>query len=197
VALDSRRLDCFLNAATRSLEQAGIRALPESTPAVEMLPLDVRADDSVPACVDAVVNRSGRLDVLINNAGYELAGALEELSSEEARAQFETNFFGVVRMVDAVLPLMRRQKRGHIINVSSLSGLSAIPFLGVYSARKFALVRVHGSLTPRSQAVQHSRVADGGGLSENPHDESSTNRRESARRVRPMATTGSERHSRS
>jgi NAD(P)-dependent dehydrogenase (short-subunit alcohol dehydrogenase family) len=79
-----------------------------------MLPLDVRADDSVRACVEAVVNRSGRLDVLINNAGYELAGALEELSAEEARAQFESNFFGVVRMVDAVLPLMRRRKRGHI-----------------------------------------------------------------------------------
>src|SRR4029450_10433587 len=61
------------------------------------------------------------------------------LSSEESRAQVETNFFGVVRMVNAVLPLMRRQKRGHIINVGSLSGLSAIPFLGVYSASKFAL----------------------------------------------------------
>ena len=107
--------------------------------AVEMLPLDVRSDASVQACVQAVVNRGGRLDVLINNAGYELAGALEETSSEEARAQFETNFFGVVRMVDAVLPLMRRQKRGRIINVSSLSGLSAIPFLGIYSASKFAL----------------------------------------------------------
>jgi NAD(P)-dependent dehydrogenase (short-subunit alcohol dehydrogenase family) len=113
--------------------------LTESAPAVEMVPLDVRSDESVRACVEAVVNRSGRLDVLINNAGYELAGALEELSSEEARAQFETNFFGVVRMVDAVLPLMRRQKSGHIINVSSLSGLSAIPFLGIYSASKFAL----------------------------------------------------------
>jgi NAD(P)-dependent dehydrogenase (short-subunit alcohol dehydrogenase family) len=104
-----------------------------------MLPLDVRADESARACVEAVVNRTGRLDVLINNAGYELAGALEELSSEEAQAQFETNFFGVLRMVDAVLPLMRRQKRGHIIHVSSLAGLSAIPFLGVYSASKFAL----------------------------------------------------------
>jgi NAD(P)-dependent dehydrogenase (short-subunit alcohol dehydrogenase family) len=111
----------------------------EIIPAVEMLPLDVRADDSVRACVEAVSSRGGRLDVLINNAGHELAGALEELSLEEARAQFETNFFGVVRMVNAVLPLMRRQKRGHIINVSSLSGLSPIPFLGMYSASKFAL----------------------------------------------------------
>ena len=108
-------------------------------PGVEMLSLDVRADASVRACVDDVVNRGGRVDVLINNAGYELAGALEELSLEEARAQFETNFFGVVRMVNAVLPLMRRQKRGHIINVSSLVGLSAVPFLGIYSASKFAL----------------------------------------------------------
>src|SRR5215467_11123678 len=104
-----------------------------------MLPLDVRADNSVRACVDAVFSRMGRLDVLINNAGYELAGALEELSAEEARAQFETNFFGVVRMVDAVLPLMRRQNRGQIISVGSLSGVSAIPFLGIYSASKFAL----------------------------------------------------------
>jgi NAD(P)-dependent dehydrogenase (short-subunit alcohol dehydrogenase family) len=111
----------------------------DSIPGVEMLSLDVRADDSVHACVEAVVNRCGRLDVLINNAGYELAGALEELSSEEARAQFETNFFGVVRMVSAVLPLMRQQKRGHIINVSSLTGLTAVPFLGIYSASKFAV----------------------------------------------------------
>jgi NAD(P)-dependent dehydrogenase (short-subunit alcohol dehydrogenase family) len=111
----------------------------EPMPAVEMLPLDVRSGDSARACVEAVVNGAGSLDVLINNAGYELAGALEELSAEEARAQFETNFFGVVRMVDAALPLMRRQKSGHIINVGSLSGLSAIPFLGIYSASKFAL----------------------------------------------------------
>jgi NAD(P)-dependent dehydrogenase (short-subunit alcohol dehydrogenase family) len=104
-----------------------------------MLPLDVRSDDSVRACVDAVFSRGGRIDVLINNAGQELAGAAEELSSEEARAQFETNFFGVVRMVNGVLPLMRQHKRGHIVNVGSLSGLSPIPFLGFYSASKFAL----------------------------------------------------------
>jgi NAD(P)-dependent dehydrogenase (short-subunit alcohol dehydrogenase family) len=131
----------------RLLSQRGFRVFgtsrnpsgADSIPGVEMLPLDVHADESVRACIEAVVNRSARLDVLINNAAYELAGALEELSSEETRAQFETNFFGVVRVVNAVLPLMRRQQRGHIINVSSLSGLTAVPFLGIYSASKFAL----------------------------------------------------------
>ena len=106
---------------------------------VEMLSLDVRSDDSVRACVDAVLGRTGRIDVLINNAGYELAGALEELTLDEARAQFETNFFGVVRMVNAVLPRMRQQRCGRIINVGSLAGLAAIPFLGIYSASKCAL----------------------------------------------------------
>jgi NAD(P)-dependent dehydrogenase (short-subunit alcohol dehydrogenase family) len=133
--------------AARLLSQRGYTVLgtsrnaasAESIPGVEMLSLDVRADDSVQACVEAVHRRCGHLDVLINNAGYELAGALEELSPEEAAAQFETNFFGVVRMVNAILPSMRQQQRGHIINVGSLSGLSAIPFLGIYSASKFAL----------------------------------------------------------
>ena len=106
----------------------------EAIPDVEVLPLDVRADDSVRACVEAVSSRGGRIDVLINNAGYELAGAVEELTSEETRAQFETNFFGVVRMVNGVLPAMRRQRSGHIINVSSLAGVPSIPFLGMYCA---------------------------------------------------------------
>ena len=77
--------------------------------------------------------------MLVNNAAYELAGALEETSMDEAKTQFETNFFGVIRMVKAVLPSMRQQKQGQIINVSSLSGVSAIPFMGIYSASKFAL----------------------------------------------------------
>src|SRR4030095_8466441 len=92
----------------------------EPIPAVEMLALDVRSDGSVAACVKAVAIEAGRIDVLVNNAAYELAGALEETSIEEAKSQFETNFFGLVRMVKAVLPLMRQQKRGQIINVSSL-----------------------------------------------------------------------------
>src|SRR5215475_12259134 len=131
----------------RLLSQQGYRvfgttrnpARAEAIPTVEMLALDVRSDDSVAACVKAVANQVGRIDVLVNNAAYELAGALEEISLDEAKAQFETNFFGVVRMVKAVLPSMRQQRQGQIINVSSFSGLSAIPFLGIYSASKFAL----------------------------------------------------------
>ncbi len=111
----------------------------EQIPNVEMLVLNVRDDDSVLACVKTVSDRVGRLDVLVNNAGYILAGALEELSLDEAKAQFETNFFGMVRMVKAVLPLMRQQKGGQIINISSLAGLTPIPFMGIYSASKFAV----------------------------------------------------------
>ena len=111
----------------------------EAIPTVAMLPLDVRSDDSVAACVKAVADEAGRIDVLVNNAAYELAGALEETSIDEAKAQFETNFFGVIRMVKAVLPSMRQNRQGQIINVSSLSGVSSIPFMGIYSASKFAL----------------------------------------------------------
>jgi NAD(P)-dependent dehydrogenase (short-subunit alcohol dehydrogenase family) len=111
----------------------------DATPGVTMVPLDVRSDASVASCLSAVTGPSGRLDVLFNNAGYELAGALEEISLDEAKAQFETNFFGVTRMVNAVLPLMRRQGHGRIINMSSLTGMSPVPFMGIYTASKFAL----------------------------------------------------------
>jgi NAD(P)-dependent dehydrogenase (short-subunit alcohol dehydrogenase family) len=111
----------------------------EPIPQVRMLALDVCSDDSVATCINAVLAEAGRLDVVVNNAGYELGGALEEASLAEARAQFETNFFGAVRVVKAVLPTMRRQRSGQIVNISSLAGLSPIPFLGMYSASKFAL----------------------------------------------------------
>src|SRR5437660_2901591 len=104
-----------------------------------MLALDVRSDESVRACVAQVITKSGRLDVLVNNAGYAMMGAAEETSVEEAKAQFETNFFGIVRMVNAVLPGMRAAGAGKIINISSLAGNTAIPFSAFYSASKFAL----------------------------------------------------------
>lgn len=107
---------------------------------VEILPLDVRVDASVAACIRAVLDRNPRIDVLINNAGYVMIGAVEEVSIEEAKAQFETNFFGAMRMIKAVLPAMRARRDGHIINITSLAGLIPTPpFWGLYSASKHAL----------------------------------------------------------
>ena len=104
-------------------------------PTGKLIPLDVRSDDSVRACVDRV----GKIDVLVNNAGYSLMGSAEETSVDEAKAQLETNFFGVVRMVKAVLPAMRQARAGKIITIGSLAGITAIPFGAFYTASKFAL----------------------------------------------------------
>jgi NAD(P)-dependent dehydrogenase (short-subunit alcohol dehydrogenase family) len=111
----------------------------EPPPGVTMLQLDVCSDESVQACVAEVNARAGQIDILVNNAAYELAGALEETSLAEAQAQFDTNFFGVVRMVKAVVPSMRERRGGQIINMSSLAGIYPIPFLGFYTATKHAL----------------------------------------------------------
>lgn len=116
------------------------RSAPEKAAGgVEMLTLDVCSDDSVKACVEAFLKQTGRIDVLINNAGYLQSGAVEEVSLEQARAQFETNYFGVVRMVKAVLPTMRAQKGGLIATTSSLAGMVPLPFWGHYNASKFAV----------------------------------------------------------
>jgi short-subunit dehydrogenase len=111
----------------------------ETIPGVEVLPLDVCSDESVRACIDMLLARIAHLDVLVNNAGYALRGALEEVTLQEAKAQFETNLFGVARMTKGVLPIMRKQGRGQIINISSAVGLAPLPFVGFYSASKFAL----------------------------------------------------------
>ena len=117
---------------TRRPDAAGKQEFP-------MLALDVRSDDSVKACFDTVFSKAGRIDVLIDCAGYALAGAAEETTLAEAKAQFETNFFGAVRVVNAALPEMRTARSGKIIIMGSLAGLTAIPFSAFYSATKFAL----------------------------------------------------------
>ena len=106
---------------------------------VELVQLDVTDDASAMEAVESVARETGRLDALINNAGYALVGALEETSLREAHEQFETNFFGVLRMVNAVLPIMRRQAGGRIVNVSSVVGVIPEPYMGVYVASKHAL----------------------------------------------------------
>ncbi|MFP4250669.1 MAG: SDR family NAD(P)-dependent oxidoreductase [Armatimonadota bacterium] len=105
----------------------------------EMLALDVTDDASVRACVNGVMEQTGRIDALVNNAGYGLRAFAEEATDEEVRAQFDTNYFGVHRMNRAVLPIMREQGHGRIVNISSLSGLIGTPPSGHYSATKHAL----------------------------------------------------------
>jgi short-subunit dehydrogenase len=106
---------------------------------IPWLTMDVTSDGSVADGVAAVLAAEGRIDALVNCAGFGIAGAIEDTSVAEAQAQFETNFFGTVRCCRAVLPVMRQQLRGLIVNVGSLAGLIAVPFQGFYSASKFAL----------------------------------------------------------
>ncbi len=101
--------------------------------------LDVTNFDAIPAFVEGVVREYGRLDLLVNNAGFAVAGFAEDMKLDEIRLQFETNFFGHVAMTQAVLPVMRRQCSGHIIMVSSISGLHGAVVTSSYAASKFAL----------------------------------------------------------
>lgn len=105
-----------------------------------LLPMDVDSGESVERAVAALLEQSGgRLDLVVNCAGWGIAGSVEDTSVEEARRQFETNLFGVWRVCRAVLPALRRQRSGTVVNVGSLAGLIGIPFQGAYSASKFAL----------------------------------------------------------
>ncbi len=106
---------------------------------VEMLVMDVRSQQSVADGVQALLAREGRIDLLVNNAGLAHASLIEETGLEQAQAIVDTNFWGVVRVTNDVLPVMRRQRSGRIINVSSLAGLLGTVGQGFYSASKFAL----------------------------------------------------------
>ncbi|WP_116788985.1 SDR family NAD(P)-dependent oxidoreductase [Flavobacterium psychrotrophum] len=101
--------------------------------------LDVTKREAVNEAITTITNYFGSIDVLINNAGYGLFGTVEETTEEQARAQMETNFFGLLWVTQAVLPVMRAQKSGHIIQVSSFLGLTTLPMLGLYNASKFAV----------------------------------------------------------
>jgi len=107
--------------------------------AIFPITLDVNKRDESFAVVEKVQQHFGKIDILINNAGYALNGAVEEASENEAKAQFETNFFGTLWLTQAVLPIMRNQKSGHIIQVSSILGITTLPNLGLYNASKFAV----------------------------------------------------------
>jgi NAD(P)-dependent dehydrogenase (short-subunit alcohol dehydrogenase family) len=132
--------------ATRGYRVYGASRRPAPQARVEALPMDVRDDGSVCRAVASLMDREGRIDALVNSAGIALAGAVEDTSIEEARDQLEVNFFGALRVCRAVLPAMRRQRAGHIVNIGSIGGLVAIPYQGLYSASKFALEGLSESL---------------------------------------------------
>ncbi|MGB8154125.1 MAG: SDR family NAD(P)-dependent oxidoreductase, partial [Nitrososphaeraceae archaeon] len=116
-----------LDKSTRIKETAKKDNLP-----IEVLQLDVTDDKSVTDAISEISNKQGSIDVLVNNAGYDVTGAVEELSMDEIKAQFETNFFGAVRVMKAVLPIMRKQKSGVIVNTSSIGGLIGVPLNSAY-----------------------------------------------------------------
>jgi NAD(P)-dependent dehydrogenase (short-subunit alcohol dehydrogenase family) len=102
--------------------------------------LDVNDDSSVDNAIDNIVKENDRIDILVNNAGYDFFGSLEESSLEEIKQQFETNFFGVMRATKAVIPTMRKQGNGTVVNISSIGGIIGIlPFTSAYHASKFAI----------------------------------------------------------
>jgi len=113
---------------------------------LHVLRLDVRDADSVEGAISEVVERSGRIDVCVNNAGVEVRGPIEECSDDEVLVQFDTNVFGLLRVVRAVLPVMREQGGGVIVNVGSLAGLVARPYGGLYSATKHAVEAISEAL---------------------------------------------------
>ena len=106
---------------------------------LQTIRLDVNNEQSVIEGVNRISEEKGRIDVVVNNAGYTLMGALEETSMDEIKAQFETNFFGAIRVMQAVIPTMRKQRRGKIVNVTSVAGRIALPLNSVYHGTKFAL----------------------------------------------------------
>ena len=126
VVATSRSITAF-----EGLKDSGNKFLP--------LEVDLKSEESVSASIQKAVEKFGRIDVVINNAGYGLGGALEELSSAEIDENFQVNFFAVVRVVQQVLPFMRRQGSGHIINISSIAGFAPGMGWSMYCAAKFAV----------------------------------------------------------
>jgi NAD(P)-dependent dehydrogenase (short-subunit alcohol dehydrogenase family) len=113
---------------------------------VEVLRIDVTEADSIREAMDAALSRAGRLDALVNNAGFGQYGAVEDVTPDEWRAQFEVNLFGAIAVTQAALPAMRRARRGTIVNVSSVAGRVPIPFAAPYCASKHALEAVSDAL---------------------------------------------------
>ena len=130
---------------------------------IEIIQLDVTDDSSVKNAITSIIEKEGQIDVLVNNAGYGLIGAVEDLSSEEVKNQFDTNVFGVFRAIREVLPIMRKQKSGRIITISSIAGFMGMPIFSAYVSSKFAVEGLTESLRHEvSQFGIHACVIEPG-----------------------------------
>jgi len=114
---------------------------------LEVLSMDVDNDDSVRNAIQKIIDKKKKIDILVNNAGYGLFGALEDISIEEIKKQFETNLFGAIRAIKEVLPTMREQKNGILINVTSIAGIVGVPAECIYVSTKFALEGLSESIS--------------------------------------------------
>jgi len=106
---------------------------------IEIIPLDVDNGDSIKSAVSKIISNAGRIDVLVNNAGYGLFGCVEDVPVDDFKKQFETNFFGVIRIIQEIAPIMRKQGSGFIVNISSVAGRIGFPASPAYISSKFAL----------------------------------------------------------
>jgi NAD(P)-dependent dehydrogenase (short-subunit alcohol dehydrogenase family) len=125
-------------ATSRQPEKVAAK-FPEASDRLLAISMDLHDESHISSVVETAVKRFGRIDVLVNNAGHGLLGAVEEASDAEVTSVYETNVFGLLRVTRAVLPHLRRQKSGHIINLSSIGGLVGLPGWGIYNSTKFAV----------------------------------------------------------
>lgn len=114
---------------------------------LKIIRLDVNEDESIRIAIQKIISDSGRIDILINNAGYGMFGPIEEISIEEIKEQFETNFFGTIRLIKAIVPIMRKQRKGTIVNISSMVGRFGVPLNAAYVSSKFALEGLSESIS--------------------------------------------------
>ncbi|HET6716086.1 MAG TPA: SDR family oxidoreductase [Nitrososphaeraceae archaeon] len=114
---------------------------------LKILRLDVNDNQSIKLAIKKILNHTGRIDVLINNAGYGMFGPIEEITTQEIKKQFETNFFGAIRLIKAIVPIMRKQGKGTIVNISSMVGRFGVPLNSAYVSSKFAVEGLSESIS--------------------------------------------------
>ncbi len=149
-ALKFARNEYITYASVRNLNSEGSQNLQtlaaEEKLTLHLLELDVTKQELVTKVINSIKEKEGRIDILINNAGFGSLGPVEQFSIEEVQKQYDTNLFGMLRIVQAVIPIMREQKSGTIINLSSINGLLAFPLFGVYASSKYAIEALTESL---------------------------------------------------